>query len=75
MVQPYVPNGASSIGGCPATVLETILSVHFLQQWLGLYDSEMEAQIYDKLLQCEFAIPDQRTTRLHYEFAIVSVRY
>jgi len=35
--------------------VETILRIHFVQQWFGLSDPAMEEALHDTSLYCEFA--------------------
>lgn len=62
---PYYPEGRS---GRPPFALETMLRVHFMQQWFGLSDPAMEEAFFDTPLYREFAklddmgrVPDEST--------------
>ena len=54
-IQPFVPMGTGVKGGRPTFAVETMLRIHFLQQWTGLSDPVMEEALHDKPLYCEFA--------------------
>ena len=68
LIQPFAPV-AGSQGGRPAFAVETMLRIHFLQQWFGLSDPAMEEALHDISLYCEFAklvpgamrLPDEST--------------
>lgn len=64
LIQPDAPSGAGTKGGRPAFPVETMLRIHFLQQWFGLSDPAMEESLFDALLYCEFARLDSGATRL-----------
>ena len=55
LIQPFAPSGAGAKGGRPAFAVETMLRIHFLQQWFGLSDPAMEESLHDTPLYCEFA--------------------
>ena len=65
LITPYYPEGHT---GRPPFALETMLRVHFLQQWFGLSDPAMEEAFFDVPLYREFAwlgefsrLPDEST--------------
>ena len=65
LIAPYYPEGRT---GRPPFALETMLRVHFLQQWFGLSDPAMEEAFFDVPLYREFAqldangrLPDEST--------------
>ena len=65
LIAPYYPEGRT---GRPLFALETMLRVHFLQQWFGLSDPAMEEAFFDVPLYREFAqlnahgrLPDEST--------------
>jgi hypothetical protein len=35
LIQPFAPTGTGAKGGRPTFALETMLRIHFLQQWFG----------------------------------------
>lgn len=64
-IAPYYPEGKS---GRPPFSLETMLRVHFMQQWFTLSDPAMEEAFFDMPLYREFArldevgrVPDEST--------------
>jgi len=65
LITPYYPEGHT---GRPPFALETMLRVHFLQQWFSLSDPAMEESFFDVPLYREFArldahgrLPDEST--------------
>lgn len=65
LIAPYYPEGRN---GRPPFALETMLRVHFLQQWFSLSDPAMEEAFFDIPLYREFAqldasgrMPDEST--------------
>ena len=65
LIAPYYPEGRN---GRPPFALETMLRVHFLQQWFTLSDPAMEEAFFDVPLYREFAqldmngrMPDEST--------------
>jgi len=66
LVEPFYPKGK---GGRPPYALETMLRVHFMQQWFALSDPSMEEALYDMQSLRQFAeltltrggIPDETT--------------
>ena len=65
LIAPYYPEGKN---GRPPFALETMLRVHFLQQWFSLSDPAMEESCFDTPLYREFAqldahgrLPDEST--------------
>ena len=65
LIAPYYPEGKT---GRPPFSLETMLRVHFLQQWFTLSDPAMEEAFFDTPLYREFArleefarLPDEST--------------
>ena len=74
LIQPYAP-GTGVKGGRPAFAVETMLRIHFLQQWFGLSDPAMEEALHDISLYCEFARLDPGATRLPDESTILRFRH
>ncbi len=62
-------------GGRPTFALETILRIHFLQQWFGLSDPAMEEALHDIPLYCEFARLDAGMARMPDETTILRFRH
>ena len=65
LIAPYYPEGRT---GRPPFALETMLRLHFLQQWFSLSDPAMEEAFFDVPLYREFArldahgrLPDEST--------------
>lgn len=74
LIQPYAPSTGTK-GGRPAFAVETMLRIHFLQQWFGLSDPAMEESLHDVALYCEFARLDPGATRLPDESTILRFRH
>ena len=74
LIQPFAPSGADALGGPPAFAVETMLRIHFLQQWFGLSDPAMEEALHDVSLYCAFACLDLGTMRLPDESTILRFR-
>ena len=74
LIQPFAPV-AGSQGGRPAFSVETMLRIHFLQQWFGLSDPAMEEALHDISLYCEFAKLDPGAMRLPDESTILRFRH
>jgi transposase, IS5 family len=74
LIQPFAP-GAGAKGGRPAFGIETMLRIHFLQQWFGLSDPAMEEALHDVSLYCEFARLDPGVMRLPDETTILRFRH
>ena len=55
LIQPFAPSRTTAKGGRPAFAVETMLRIHFLQQWFGLSDPAMEEALHDVSLYCKFA--------------------
>lgn len=65
LIRPYAPDGKR---GRPPFALETMLRIHFMQQWFTLSDPAMEESLHDVPLLREFAglnwdtpLPDETT--------------
>ena len=52
IVEPYSPKART---GRPPFAIETMLRIHYLQQWFGLSDPAMEEALHDVPLYREFA--------------------
>jgi IS5 family transposase len=72
LITPYYPTG--QLGRRPFA-LETMLRVHFMQQWFGLSDPAMEEALFDVPLYREFAQLDSWTSRLPDESTILRFRH
>ena len=71
LIAPYYPEGKS---GRPPFALETMLRVHFMQQWFSLSDPAMEEAFFDTPLYREFA-QLQELSRLPDESTILRFRH
>jgi transposase, IS5 family len=65
LVAPFAPEGKK---GRPPFAVETMLRIHFMQQWFGLSDPAMEEALHDVPMYREFAslgwtmrLPDEST--------------
>jgi len=54
LIEPHTPKVGPK-GGRPAFGTETMLRIHFLQQWFGLSDVAMEEALFDVPLYRQFA--------------------
>jgi len=75
LIQPFAPTGAGAKGGRPSFALETMLRIHFLQQWFGLSDPAMEEALHDTPLYREFARLDAGMVRMPDETTILRFRH
>ena len=75
LIQPFAPTGTGAKGGRPTFAVETMLRIHFLQQWFGLSDPAMEEALHDTSLYCEFARLDAAMDRLPDETTILRFRH
>jgi len=71
LIAPYYPEGRT---GRPPFSLETMLRIHFMQQWFTLSDPGMEEAFFDTPLYREFAQLDE-FTRLPDESTILRFRH
>jgi len=74
LITPHSPV-AGAKGGRPPFAVETMLRIHFLQQWSGLSDPAMEEALHDVSLYCEFAHLDPGASRLPDESTILRFRH
>ena len=72
LVTPFAPHGRR---GRPPFAVETMLRLHFMQQWFRLSDPAMEEALHDVPLYREFAGLDNWTTRLPDESTILRFRH
>ena len=72
LIQPHAPAGKT---GRPPFAVETLLRIHFMQQWFTLSDPAMEESLYDTPLYCEFARLDPGISRLPDESTILRFRH
>jgi IS5 family transposase len=71
-ISPYAPEGKK---GRPPFAVQSMLRIHFLQQWFGLSDPAMEEALHDVPLYREFAGLDGWTQRLPDETTILRFRH
>jgi transposase, IS5 family len=71
LVAPYAPEGRR---GRPPFAIETMLRIHFMQQWFTLSDPAMEEALHNMALFREFARLDY-STRLPDESTILRFRH
>lgn len=62
-------------GGRPAFAIETMLKIHFMQQWFGLSDPAMEESLHDTPLYRSFAGLDIGSDRMPDETTILRFRH
>jgi len=74
LIAPFAPSTGDQ-GGRPPFAVETMLRIHFLQQWFGLSDPAMEEALHDVCVYCEFARLDPGATRLPDESTILRFRH
>lgn len=72
LIQPYAPAGKT---GRPPFAMETMLRIHFMQQWFGPSYQAMEEALHDVPLYCQFARLDPGMSRLPDESTIVRFRH
>ena len=72
VVEPHCPRAKT---GRPPFAVETMLRIHYLQQWFSLSDPAMEEALHDTPLFREFAKIDQGVTRLPDETTILRFRH
>jgi IS5 family transposase len=76
LIEPhYGTKGKSSGVGRPPFGLQTMLRIHFLQQWFALSDPAMEEALFDVPLFREFAQLPTGVTRLPDESTILRFRH
>lgn len=75
LIQPHATPEPTSKGGRPAFRIETMLRIHFLQQWFGLSDPAMEEALQDIPVYWQFAQLDPGLTRLPDETTILRFRH
>jgi len=72
LIVPVAPEGKK---GRPPFAVQTMLRIHFMQQWFGLSDPAMEEALHDTPLYREFAGLDGWTLRLPDETTILRFRH
>jgi IS5 family transposase len=71
-IEPHTPKAKT---GRPPFAVQTMLRIHFLQQWFGLSDPAMEEALHDVPLYREFARLDAGMERLPDESTILRFRH
>ncbi|UJW83486.1 IS5 family transposase [Hydrogenophaga sp. SL48] len=74
LITPHTPAPGSK-GGRPPFAFETMLRIHFLQQWFNLSDPAMEEALYDTPMFREFAGLDAGEDNLPDESTILRFRH
>jgi IS5 family transposase len=74
LIAPHAPS-AGAKGGRPPFAVETMLRIHFLQQWFNLSDPAMEEALYDTPMFREFAGLDMGEDNLPDESTILRFRH
>ena len=72
IVQPHCPRAKT---GRPPFAVETMLRIHYLQQWFALSDPAMEEALHDTPVFREFAKIAEGTARLPDESTILRFRH
>jgi transposase, IS5 family len=72
LIAPFAPEGKT---GRPPFAVQTMLRIHFLQQWFGLSDPAMEEALHDVPVYREFAGLDGWSQRLPDETTILRFRH
>ncbi len=75
LVELVAPNAPEGRRGRPPFPVETMLRIHFMQQWFTLSDPAMEEALHDVPLFREFAGLDHWQTRLPNETTILRFRH
>jgi IS5 family transposase len=74
LITPHAPT-RSAKGGRPPFPVETMLRIHFIQQWFNLSDPAMEQALYDTPMFREFAGLDMGEEHLPDESTILRFRH
>ena len=74
LIAPHTPKPGTK-GGRPPFAVETMLRLHFLQQWFNLSDPGMEEALYDTPMFREFAGLDAGEDHLPDESTILRFRH
>jgi len=72
IVEPHYPKAKT---GRPPFGIETMLHIHYLQQWFGLSDPAMEEALHDTPLYLEFAGLSSGSSRIPDETTILRFRH
>jgi len=74
LIAPHAPQPGAK-GGRPPFAVQTMLRIHFLQQWFNLSDPAMEEALYDTPMFREFAGLDAGDDNLPDESTILRFRH
>ena len=74
LISPHAP-AVGTKGGRPPFAVQTMLRIHFLQQWFNLSDPAMEEALYDTPMFREFAGLDAGEDNLPDESTILRFRH
>jgi IS5 family transposase len=72
LIEPHSPRAKT---GRPPFPIETMLRIHFMQQWFGLSDPAMEEALFDVPMYREFAQLPEGLVRLPDESTILRFRH
>ena len=75
LIKPYTAYSEIKQKGRPPFPIETMMRIHFMQQWFGLSDPAMEESLHDIPLYRNFAKLDSGMTRLPDESTILRFRH
>ena len=75
LIQPHARGAHQALGGRPPFAVETMLRIHFLQQWFNLSDPAMEEALYDTPVFASFARLDSGITAMPDESTILRFRH
>jgi len=75
LIAPHTRNGGGAKGGRPAFSVETMLRIHFLQQWFNLSDPAMEEALHDMPLFRRFVGLDLTKDNMPDETTILRFRH
>jgi len=75
LIAPHGPRAGGVKGGRPPFSLETMLRIHFLQQWFNLSDPAMEEALHDMALFRQFAGLDLTRENMPDETTILRFRH
>jgi IS5 family transposase len=75
LVQIIEPHWPKSKTGRPPFAIETMLRIHYMQQWFGLSDPAMEEALHDVPMYLDFAGLSRGTARIPDETTILRFRH
>ncbi len=74
LIEPFAPKPGAK-GGRPAFPLQTMLRIHFMRQWFGLFDPAMEEALHDVPMYQSFAHLDAGMGYISDESTILRFRH